>query len=76
MAGFLTFWRSEVWPHREGEPTNAEMDTCLERYMEEVFKRGELCQSGSRLISVIKFFRPIFGKDGTMTLPLAFARGE
>ena len=71
MAGFLTFWRSEVWPQRVGEPTDEEMDSCLERYMEEVFRRGELSQCGSRLISVIKFFRPIFSRDGTMKLPLA-----
>ena len=71
LAGFLTFWRSEVWPHRVGEPSNLEMDAALERYMEEVFKRGELSQCGSKLIAVIKFFNPIFGRDGTMTLPYA-----
>ena len=70
MAGFLTFWRSEVWPHRVGEPTSLEMDVALERYMEEVFKRGELSQRGSRLIAVIKFLHPIFGRDGSVTLPV------
>ena len=71
MADFLTFWRSEVWPHRVGEPTNEEMDGALERYMEEVFKRGQPSQRGSRLMGVIKFFNPIFGRDGNMTLPFA-----
>ena len=61
LAGFLTFWRSEVWPHRVGEPSNLEMDAALERYMEEVFTRGELNQCGTTLMAVIKFFLPKIG---------------
>ena len=71
MADFLTFWRSEVWPHRVGEPANEEMDGALERYMEEVFKRGQHIQRGSRLMGIIMFFNPIFGTGGNMTLPFA-----
>ena len=61
IAGFPTFWRSEVWPHRIGEPINLEMDAALERYMEEVFTRGKLNQCGSTLMAVIKFFLPKIG---------------
>ena len=71
MADFLTIRGTEGSPHRVKKANNREMDTVREHYMEEVFKRAELGQCGSNLIALLKFVNPIFGKNGTLTLPPA-----
>ena len=73
ITDFPRFWRSEVSPHRVGEPTSEVIHGAPERYMEEVFKRGQPSQRGSRLMGVIKGLNPIFGRDGNMTLPFAMS---